>query len=90
MKKAMTVLRADAMRTQVARTARQGRYRLRKQTVGRFFGQIEQVGGFRQFLVRGIEKVKLARLASRQTSIAGCRSFEAFGGSHERTRCRQK
>jgi transposase len=33
-------------------------YRLRKQTVEPVFGQIKQARGFRQFLLRGIEKVK--------------------------------
>ena len=34
------------------------RYRLRKQIVEPVFGQIKQARGFRQFLLRGIEKVK--------------------------------
>ena len=34
------------------------RYRLRKQVVEPVFGQIKQARGFRQFLLRGIEKVK--------------------------------
>jgi hypothetical protein len=46
------------MRTQLARSARRGRYRLRKQTVEPVFGQIKQARGFRQFLLRGIEKVR--------------------------------
>jgi transposase len=50
--------RVAAMRTQLARTARRGRYRLRKQTVEPVFGQIKQARGFRQFLLRGIEKVR--------------------------------
>jgi hypothetical protein len=33
-------------------------YRLRKQTVEPVFGQIKQARGFRQFLLRGLEKVK--------------------------------
>ena len=50
--------RVAAMRTQLARTARRGRYRLRKQTVEPVFGQIKQARGFRQFLLRGVEKVR--------------------------------
>jgi transposase len=50
--------RVAAMRTQLARAARRGRYRLRKQTVEPVFGQIKQARGFRQFLLRGIEKVR--------------------------------
>ena len=46
------------MRTTLARTARRSRYRLRKQTVEPVFGQIKQAGGFRQFLMRGLEKVQ--------------------------------
>src|SRR3954470_24857600 len=33
-------------------------YRLRKQVVEPVFGQIKQARGFRQFLLRGIEKVR--------------------------------
>jgi Transposase DDE domain len=33
-------------------------YRLRKQVVEPVFGQIEQARGFRQFLLRGVEKVR--------------------------------
>ena len=33
-------------------------YRLRKQVVEPVFGQIKQARGFRQFLLRGVEKVK--------------------------------
>jgi transposase len=45
----------------MSRRLRQGghrsRYRLRKQTVEPVFGQIKQARGFRQFLLRGLEKV---------------------------------
>ena len=34
------------------------RYALRMATVERVFGQIKQVRGFRQFLLRGLEKVQ--------------------------------
>lgn len=34
------------------------RYALRMQTVEPVFGQIKQARGFRQFLLRGLEKVK--------------------------------
>ena len=33
-------------------------YRLRKQTVEPVFGQIKHARGFRQFLMRGLKKVK--------------------------------
>ena len=46
-----------AMRTKLKRGGRRSRYRLRKQTVEPVFGQIKEAGGFRQFLLRGIEKV---------------------------------
>jgi transposase len=46
---------------QMRRRLRQGgwrsRYRLRKQTVEPVFGQIKQARGFRQFLLRGLNKV---------------------------------
>ena len=40
------------------RAGRRSRYRLRKQTVEPVFGQIKQARGFRQFLLRGLEKVR--------------------------------
>ena len=66
-----------AMRDKLKRAGWRSRYRLRKQVVEPVFGQIKQARGFRQFLLRGIEKVtaewalictahnltKLARLA---------------------------
>jgi hypothetical protein len=47
-----------AMRTKLKRAGWRSRYRFRKQTVEPVFGQIKQARGFRQFLLRGIEKVK--------------------------------
>lgn len=40
------------------RAGRKSRYRLRKQTVEPVFGQIKQARGFRQFLLRGLNKVR--------------------------------
>lgn len=42
----------------LARAGRRSRYRLRKQVVEPVFGQIKQARGFRQFLLRGIAKVR--------------------------------
>jgi len=50
--------RTRAMRTRLARAGYRGRYRLRKQTVEPVFGQIKQARGFRQFLLRGLEKAR--------------------------------
>jgi len=47
-----------AMRDKLKRARWRSRYRLRKQIVEPVFGQIKQARGFRQFLLRGIEKVK--------------------------------
>jgi transposase len=47
-----------AMREKLKRAGWRSRYRLRKQIVEPVFGQIKQARGFRQFLLRGIEKVK--------------------------------
>lgn len=47
-----------AMRDKLKQAGRRSRYRLRKQIVEPVFGQIKQARGFRQFLLRGIEKVK--------------------------------
>jgi hypothetical protein len=46
------------MREKLKRAGRRSRYRLRKQIVEPVFGQIKQAGGFLQFLLRGVEKVK--------------------------------
>ena len=48
----------QAMRHKLKRAGRRSRYRLRKQVVEPVFGQIKQARGFRQFLLRGIDKVK--------------------------------
>jgi transposase len=47
----------QAMRRRLKRAGWRSRYRLRKQIVEPVFGQIKQARGFRQFLLRGIEKV---------------------------------
>ena len=49
--------RVHAMRRKLQRGGRRSRYRLRKQTVEPVFGQIKHARGFRQFLMRGLEKV---------------------------------
>ena len=46
------------MSERLRRASHRSRYRLRKQVVEPVFGQIKQARGFRQFLLRGIEKVK--------------------------------
>jgi transposase len=46
------------MSSKLRRAGHRSRYRLRKQVVEPVFGQIKQARGFRQFLLRGIEKVK--------------------------------
>ena len=45
--------------TRLRRAGHRSRYRLRKQVVEPVFGQIKQARGFRQFLLRGIEKVRV-------------------------------
>lgn len=47
----------EAMRQRLRRAGHRSRYRLRKQIVEPVFGQIKQARGFRQFLLRGIDKV---------------------------------
>ncbi len=46
------------MSTKLKRAGYRSRYRLRKQIVEPVFGHIKQARGFRQFLLRGIDKVK--------------------------------
>ena len=48
---------AKAMATKLKRGGRRSRYRLRKQLPEPVFGQIKHARGFRQFLLRGIDKV---------------------------------
>jgi transposase len=48
----------QAMREKLKRAGWRSRYRLRKQIVEPVFGQIKQARGFRQFLLRGINKVR--------------------------------
>jgi transposase len=50
--------RVAAMATKLKRAGRRSRYRLRKQIVEPVFGQIKHARGFRQFLLRGLEKVR--------------------------------
>lgn len=47
-----------AMWVKLRRAGRRSRYRLRKQVVEPVFGQIKYARGFRQFLLRGLEKVR--------------------------------
>src|SRR6516165_5891241 len=50
--------RIDAMRAKIKAGGHSSPYRLRKQLPEPVFGQIKQARGFRQFLMRGLEKVK--------------------------------
>jgi transposase len=50
--------RVAAMATRLKLGGRRSRYRLRKQVVEPVFGQIKQARGFRQFLLRGLDKVQ--------------------------------
>jgi transposase len=50
--------RVAAMAAKLKHAGRRSRYRLRKITVEPVFGQIKQPRGFRQFLLRGLDKVK--------------------------------
>jgi hypothetical protein len=50
--------RVEAMREKIRSGGHDSPYRLRKQLPEPVFGQIKQGRGFRQFLMRGIEKVR--------------------------------
>src|SRR5258706_4085984 len=50
--------RVQAMALKLRRAGHRSRYRLRKQIVGPVFGQIKHARGFRQFLLRGLDKVR--------------------------------
>ncbi|SPP98152.1 transposase [Bradyrhizobium vignae] len=56
-KRTMTGELTKAMRAKLKRAGWRSRYRLRNQIVKPVFGQIKQAHGFRQFLLRGTEKV---------------------------------
>ena len=49
--------RVEAMRHRLRRAGHRSRYRLRKQLPEPVFGQIKQARGFRQFLLRSLDKV---------------------------------
>ena len=57
-KRNLTGRLTKAMRLKLRRAGRRSRYRLRKQIVEPVFGQVKEARGFRQFLLRGIDKVK--------------------------------
>lgn len=50
--------RVAAMALRLRRGGWRSRYRIRKQTVEPVFGQVKHVRGFRQFLLRGLEKIR--------------------------------
>jgi hypothetical protein len=53
-----TPTRVEVMRAKIKSGGHASPYRLRKQVVEPVFGQIKQARGFRQFLLRGLEKVR--------------------------------
>jgi transposase len=55
---AATPTRVEAMRAKIKAGSHASPYRLRKQLPEPVFGQIKQARGFRQFLMRGIDKVR--------------------------------
>ena len=48
----------SAMAARLKRAGRRSRYRFRKQVVEPVFGQMKQARGFRQFLLRGLDRVR--------------------------------
>ena len=82
--------RVEAMREKIKAGGHASPYRLRKQLPEPVFGQIKQARGFRQFLLRGIEKVRaewalvctahnLLKLAHRRSLSAALPSVAAAG-----------
>ena len=53
-----TPTRVEAMRAKIKAGGHVSPYRLRKQLPEPVFGQIKQARGFRQFLMRGFDKVR--------------------------------
>ena len=64
----------DRMRRKLQTRRGRQRYALRMQTVEPVFGQIKQGRGFRQFLLRGLEKVNRRMVADlhRPTTCSNC------------------
>jgi hypothetical protein len=80
--------RVEAMRVKIKAGGHSSPYRLRKQLPEPVFGQIKQARGFRQFLMRGLEKVRaewaivctahnLLKLAGRSLSAVRLRTQQA-------------
>lgn len=65
--------KVEAMRERLRADGFASPYRLRKQTVEPVFGQIKQARGFRQFLMRGLDKVSGGRPETRRTDPAVAR-----------------
>ena len=85
-----TATRVEAMRAKIKAGGHASPYRLRKQLPEPVFGQIKEARGFRQFLLRGIEKVRaewalictahnLLKLAQRRSLSAALRFAAAAG-----------
>jgi hypothetical protein len=87
---AETPTRVEAMHAKIKAGGHASPYRLRKQLPEPVFGQIKQARGFRQFLLRGFEKVRaewalvctahnLLKLAHRRSLSVALRSAVAAG-----------
>jgi IS5 family transposase len=87
---AETPTRVEAMRAKIKAGGYASPYRLRKQLPEPVFGQIKQARGFRQFLLRGFEKVRaewalvctahnLLKLANGRSLSVALRSAVAAG-----------
>lgn len=72
--------RTQVMQTKLKRAGHRSRYRLRKQTVEPVFGQVKQGRGFRQFLLRGVNKVQ-----GEWSLICAAHNFLKWAGAVART-----
>lgn len=74
--------RVEAMRAKIKSGGHASPYRLRKHVVEPVFGQIKQARGFRQFLLRGLDKVRgewaLVCIAHNLLKLAQGRSLSAL------------
>jgi len=82
--------RVEAMRKKIKSGGHDSPYRLRKQLPEPVFGQIKQARGFRQFLMRGIEKVRaewaMVCIAHNLLKLAQGRSLSAAMQMAQNTR----
>jgi hypothetical protein len=78
--------RIAAIATKLKRAGHRSRYRMRKQIVDPVFGQIKQAPGFRQFLLRSLEKVRPSSVPPTTSSNSPQRRADPMFRAHRASR----